>query len=47
VKAKVEACKVKFHKKPEVTKLEKPELILVQDLLHSKEPELIFLQVCV
>lgn len=46
VKPKVEACKIKFHKEPEVTKLEKPELIVVQDLLQSKEPELIFLQVC-
>jgi hypothetical protein len=46
VKPKVEACKIKFHKEPEVTKLEKPELIVVKDLLQSKEPELIFLQVC-
>jgi len=46
VKPRVEACKIKFHKEPEVTKLEKPELLVVQDVLQSKEPEFIFLQVC-
>lgn len=46
MKPKVEACKIKFRKEPEVTKLEKPELLVVQDVLQSKEPELIFLQVC-
>jgi len=46
VKPKVEACKIKFHKGPEVTKLEKPEILVVQDVLQSKQPELIFLQVC-
>jgi len=46
VKPKVEACKIKFHKEPEITKLEKPEILVVQDVLQSKQPELIFLQVC-
>jgi hypothetical protein len=46
VKPKVEACKIKFHKETEVAKLEKQELLVVQDVLQSKEPELIFLQVC-
>jgi hypothetical protein len=46
VKPKAEACKIKFQKETEVTKPEKPELIMVQDLLQSKEPEIIFLQVC-
>jgi len=46
VKPKVEAFKIKFHKEPQVTKLEKPELLVVQDVLQNKESELIFLQVC-
>jgi len=46
VKPKVEACKIRFHKEPEITKLEKPEILVVQDVLQSKQPELIFLQVC-
>ena len=46
VKPKVEACKIKFHKEPEIAQLEKPEILVAQDVLQSKQPELIFLQVC-
>jgi hypothetical protein len=46
VKPKIENGKTKYDKEPEITKMKKPELITVQDLLQSKERELIFLQVC-
>jgi hypothetical protein len=46
VKPKVENGEMKFNKGPEITKVRHPELITLQDVLQSKEPELIFLQVC-
>lgn len=46
VKPKIENGEIKFNKEPEITKMKNPELITVQDILQSKEPELIFLQVC-
>jgi hypothetical protein len=45
VKPKIENGEIKFKKEPEITKMKNPELITVQDILQSKEPELIFLQV--
>jgi hypothetical protein len=46
VEPKIENCEMKFGKEPEITKMKNPEIITIQDLLQSKEPEVIFLQVC-
>lgn len=46
VKPKTENGEIKLKKESEIKKMKNPELLTVQDILQSKEPELIFLQVC-
>jgi hypothetical protein len=46
VQPKMENDGIKFGREPGITAIKNPELMTVQDFLQSKEPELIFLQVC-